>query len=556
MFLNTPRKRLSATDKKEFFNTYKDLFQYDDYSSNDENTALKRHLLTADASVALDSLPNTLLALPPATTPLNSFGITSPRTQEERMMATTTGGITPRSPRSLQLEALEQTQKTVATHDKLFHHNILFSPIRNSGRNGTSPFKDREADESTALDSVRSELDLLGRAVERANQSNPYKSPRQRLAQLTLARDGPRVHRYNGPNTPASPNYAALNIDQREQPPLQPQHPEQDVVDSPRNDDMAYTSLSLHSNVTTPNSSVFPSARTMTTIDSNAPALEVDPSGAAVGLASTSMAAPFLGHGQGEAKRRTRTKNDRARQPPQLQRPPQPQRPQQPQQPQQPRRPGPMTNLYNGQGPHPLGVVSQLNPTGILPPSGDRFVNPQSRKSPVRSGKRTYTNQEKRGVGYGGIESGAAGYMGNNILRPGRAYVPEPTGSTADMNHLLFKRHAPGMSGGFNPDIAPKKRLNLAQCMDVHTEEDRQRVLNKLNKLLYKTTGKAFTGYVHEIPLAVMRRMGLGKGMKTLKQRKRLLSNLLDADQVQYAKDKKTRVAIDFGLNRYPFEIL
>ena len=86
MFLNTPRKRF--TDKKEFFNTYKDLFQYDDYSSNDENTALKRHLLTADASVALNSLPNTLLALPPATTPLNSFGITSPRTQEERMMAT------------------------------------------------------------------------------------------------------------------------------------------------------------------------------------------------------------------------------------------------------------------------------------------------------------------------------------------------------------------------------------------------------------------------------------------------------------------------------------
>ena len=125
-----------------------------------------------------------------------------------------------------------------------------------------------------------------------------------------------------------------------------------------------------------------------------------------------------------------------------------------------------------------------------------------------------------------------------------------------DMNHLLFKRHAPGMSGGFNPDIAPKKRLNLAHYMDVHTEEDRQRVLNKLNKLLYKTTGKTFTGYVHEVPLAVMRRMGLGKGMKTLKQRKRLLSELLDADQVQYAKDRKTRAAIDFGLNRYPFGIL
>jgi hypothetical protein len=547
-----------------FFDKHKDLFQYDEYTSNDENIQLKLHLLTNETSVSMNSLPDSLETQQQQQqqnssnhSKLRSFGLSTRDNNNTRMM-TMTGGVTPRSPRSLQLEALEQSQRAEAIGDKLFHHNVLFSPIRNSSTNtnsddsSISPLNSARSsfgkplkNKADQLFGKEGEQDLLSRAVDRANKLSPYKSPRQRLAQLTLARKQYYGNRYNGPNTPNAPNYGELNIEkmQKQQQPQQlrqhPQHPQQpqqnqmnnnEIADSSLNN-MAYTGLSLQSNASTPNSSVLPSARSATTIDSDAPDLG-EP-------LRTGMAAPFLGYGQGETHRRTGTiMNDQQRRLSAKTVEPLPK---------QEKRwhwPPSNNNLYGGKDQHPLGKISDINPAGILPVPGDMLLDPNS---PTRTGKRTFTNQERSN-----IQSSAAGYIGSNVIRPGRAYVPEPRHSTNDLNHLLISPNNPSISVGFNPDIAPKKRLNLS----MYGEEERHIVLQKLKKFVLQTTGKRFTGYISEIPPCIMRRMGLnGNGLK-LKERKVILSKLFENDKLKYDAERSRQNNMkDFGLN-YPFKLL
>ena len=185
-------------NKADFFNKYRGLFQYDDYASTEENTALKSFILRADTDSALNSVPEPLQSTwkssPVDTWAPASFGTTTVESNDKRMQLTTTGGITPRSPRSLQLEALETTQRESSQDDKLFHHSVLFSPLRASNRLR----QDEKA--GTMFD----QKDLLGRAVDRANRPSPYKSPRQRLAQLTLAREV-IGKQYGGKRTPEAP---------------------------------------------------------------------------------------------------------------------------------------------------------------------------------------------------------------------------------------------------------------------------------------------------------------------------------------------------------------
>ena len=94
-------------NKADFFNKYRGLFQYDDYASTEENTALKSFILRADTDSALNSVPEPLQSTwkssPADTLAPASFGTTTVESNDKRMQLTTTGGITPRSPRSLQL---------------------------------------------------------------------------------------------------------------------------------------------------------------------------------------------------------------------------------------------------------------------------------------------------------------------------------------------------------------------------------------------------------------------------------------------------------------------
>ena len=580
---------ITMSDRKEFFSKYKELFQYDDYSSTDENVLLKSYLLRADAESALNSVPLPLQLRIGNTSPPHdgpaSFG-TSTLNDEDRLLQTTTGGITPRSPRSQQLEALELTQRELSMEDKLFHHNILFSPLRNSSNNndnsnstntedaaaaaaadnseGRTTGRDSQDDRTSMLNSSRSGLsfslrkkaelfgpdDLLGRAVDRANRPSPYKSPRQRLAQLTLARND-IGRRYAGPKTPGAPNYTQLNIEQRR--PQQPQQPVSSYMYERSDDDatkmemdvnnLEYTGISLKSTVSTPNSSVLPSARTISTIDSNAPALDHAP--LQDGNTKTGMAAPFYNYGQGENKRRTRTKehnnnnnNDRNthRLPP-------------------PRKQRNHANvgMYDGGGiPHPLGNVSPRNPTGILPPPGDQHANlEQSSAIGIGGGSERRGRRHQFPPKEGGIYSTAAGYAGKSIARPGRAYVPQPVGSSADMNHVLFSNMSRGAGGSFNPDIAPKKRLEIP----FDTVEERNAMLQKLNKMLQKTTGRPFTGYVDDIPASVLRRL---KSLFVMEARRNKLRGVLDQDKVQYQKERQRRARqeMGFGSNFGGFKVL
>ena len=567
-------------NRKEFFSKYKDLFEYDTYSSTDENVALKSFILNKTMQTALNKVPQTQQPdrILPAADTIASFGTYS-LNNEDRLTQTTTGGITPRSPRSRQLEALETTQREISSQDKLFHHNILFSPLRTSNNNNRWEEGEEESDEGTAnpgnIASARSDLslslqnkgfalfgpdDLLGRAVDRANRPSPYKSPRQRLAQLTLARNDIRS-RFSGPKTPAAPNYDQLNQEQqhrrqRQQQQLQEQQEEQSETTYLNVDPaMEYTSLSLQSTVSTPNSSILPSARTMSTIDSDAP--ELDPNNNQ--NAKTGMAAPFLGYGQGENKKRTRTIGDdnnvllpsvpspqvQQRQPQQRQ--PQQRQPQQrqPQQPQQRQFQQPVQN-DGDTTPHPLGNVSPRNPTGILPAPGDMYEYAvQNNRRGNRGGGKRHQFPTRQA---NGIQSSVAGYTGTNVIHQRRAYIQTPKGSADDMNHLLFSNMSPGAGGGFNPDIAPKKRLEIP----FDTAEERQVILNKLTKMLQKTTGRPFTGYVDDIPKPVLRRI---ESLFAMKNRRNKLKHVLEQDSKRYDKERQRQqrqqvgfVGIHYGL--------
>lgn len=106
-----------------------------------------------------------------------------------------------------------------------------------------------------------------------------------------------------------------------------------------------------------------------------------------------------------------------------------------------------------------------------------------------------------------------------------------------------------GAGGGFNPDIAPKKKLEIP----FETEEEKNVVLQKLHRLLQKTTGRPFSGYIDDIPPSVMRRL---ESLFAMKKRQRNLVDLFHQDNEKNDREKRRQERTqEFGMN-FPFKVL
>lgn len=169
----------------QYFNRYKDLFEYEAHTTTSEMAALNSFLLDASSDITSSSV-NVNASLPVvlhnSRDELRSVPMISPRIR-------------------LQQQQMEQHVKKEALLDDkgMFHHKVLFSPMRSMSLKRPAPPSDYGI-VSPMNRATYPEKDLLARAIDTGSRKPKHlvNSPRQRLAILSESIKNGKRGKVNG----------------------------------------------------------------------------------------------------------------------------------------------------------------------------------------------------------------------------------------------------------------------------------------------------------------------------------------------------------------------